>query len=696
MWVVPEDELWLRCGYDSERYQPEAVRQMLNHFCNLLVGMTASEEQRVWDVRLLSPAEEQQMLRQGNGSAAEYDSEVSVTGLFERQVERTPEATALLWEGQRVSYAELNRRANQLGHYLRRHGVGPDSLVALVMERSVEMVVAVLGVLKAGGAYLPVDPSFPSERVRFMLEDAGAAVVLTSANAEYEIDSARVVRLAGVLQQSATESAANLETGTTAENLAYVIYTSGSTGRPKGVMVPHRSLTNFLLSIQQQFEFSRDDVLVAVTTLSFDIAGLELFVPLISGAQVAIASRAETVDAHLLAALMEGSGVTVMQATPATWRMLLDAGWRARPDLRLLCGGEALNRELADRLVDCGETWNMYGPTETTIWSSTHRVDAAEEAAIVSLGRPIANTGFYVVDERMHLVPTGVPGELLIGGDGVTRGYLNRPELTAERFICDPFSTTGGARLYRTGDRVRWDADGRLEYLGRLDHQVKIRGFRIETGEIEAVLAEHEQILQAVVTAHEDFAGNDQLVAYVVTEAGAEVSTSELRRHLSAHLPEYMIPAVFVPLAELPLTANGKLDRKALPAPDGSRPVLEREFVAPRSETEKLLAEIWSEVLGVSQVGIHDNFFELGGHSLLATTVISRIRASFSVELPLRYLFEARTIARLALAIAQGQAADVPAIERIEEQDDLELMAQLDDFSDDQIDAMLHELITAD
>src|SRR6185369_431846 len=424
-------------------------------------------------------------------------------------------------------------------------------------------------------------------------------------------------------------------------------------------------------------EFSRDDVLVAVTTLSFDIAGLELFVPLISGAQVAIASRAETVDAQLLAALIESSGVTVMQATPATWRMLLDAGWRPHRDLKLLCGGEALNRELADRLVDCGETWNMYGPTETTIWSSTHRVDAAEEAAIVSLGQPIANTGFYVVDERMHLVPTGVPGELLIGGDGVTRGYLNRPELTADRFICDPFSTSCGARLYRTGDRVRWDADGRLEYLGRLDHQVKIRGFRIETGEIEAVLAEHEQILQAVVTAHEDFAGNAQLVAYVVTEAGAEVSTSELRRHLSAHLPEYMIPAVFVPLAELPLTANGKLDRKALPAPDCSRPVLEREFVAPRSETEKLLAEIWSEVLGVSQVGIHDNFFELGGHSLLATTVISRIRASFSVELPLRYLFEARTIARLAQAIAQGQAADVPAIERIEEQDDLELLAQL-------------------
>jgi acyl carrier protein len=267
--------------------------------------------------------------------------------------------------------------------------------------------------------------------------------------------------------------------------------------------------------------------------------------------------------------------------------------------------------------------------------------------------------------------------------------------LTAERFVADPFSKTVGARLYRTGDRVRWDAEGRLEYLGRLDHQVKIRGFRIETGEIEAVLTEHEQIRQAVVTAHEDFVGHDQLVAYVVTEAGAQASTSELRRHLSAHLPEYMIPAVFVTLAELPLTANGKLDRKALPAPDGSRPVLEREFVAPRSETEELLAEIWSEVLGVSQVGIHDNFFELGGHSLLATTVISRIRASFSVELPLRYIFEARTVARLALAITQGQAADVHAIERIQEQDELELLAQLDDFSDDQIDAMLRDLTTA-
>jgi hypothetical protein len=293
----------------------------------------------------------------------------------------------------------------------------------------------------------------------------------------------------------------------------------------------------------------------------------------------------------------------------------------------------------------------------------------------------------------------GVAGELLIGGAGVTRGYFNRRELTADRFIPDPFSRTGGARLYRTGDRVRWGAEGGLEYLGRLDHQVKIRGFRIEVGEIEAVLAEHEQVRQAVVMVLEDVAGQSQLVGYVVTEQGEEVSTSELRRHLGAHLPEYMIPSIFVPLAEFKLTPNGKVDRKALPAPDGSRPVLEREFVAPRTEAEKMLAEIWSEVLGVSEVGIHDNFFELGGHSLLATTVISRIRGSFSVELPLRYLFEAPTIARLALAITQGQAAEtttVPAIERVEEPDEFELLAQLDDFSDEQVDSMLRDLTTAD
>ena len=480
----------------------------------------------------------------------------------------------------------------------------------------------------------------------------------------------------------------------TAENLAYVIYTSGSTGKPKGVMVQRRSLINFLLSMQRQFGFSHDDVLVAVTTLSFDIAGLELFLPLISGAQLAIATRAETLDAKVLAALMERSGATIMQATPATWSMLVDAGWVGAAPVKILCGGEALNRELADRLVERGETWNMYGPTETTIWSSMHKVDVDEESAIVSLGRPIANTGMYVVDERMHLAPIGVAGELLIGGAGVARGYLNRPELTAERFVVDPFSSTRGERLYRTGDLVRWSADGRMEYLGRLDHQVKIRGYRIEMGEIEAVLTKHEQIRQAAVMAHQE-----QLVGYIVTDHDAQVSTTELRRHLSAHLPEYMIPAFFITLAELPLTANGKLDRKALPAWDGSRPLLEKEFVAPQTTTEKLLAGIWSEVLGVSEIGIHDNFFELGGHSLLATTVISRIRTSFSMELPLRYLFEEPTIARLALVINQGsvaKATEIPVIQRVEEQNEFELLAQLDQFSDEQVESMLMDLTTAD
>jgi len=696
MFVVPEDALWLRCSYDNEKYPAAAVRQMLRHFCNLLVGMTANEEWRVWDVRLLSEAEEAQVLRHGHESWAEYESNVSVVELFERQVAQTPEATALLWEEQRVSYAELNRRANQLGHYLRRLGVRPESLVALVMERSVEMVVGVLGVLKAGGAYLPVDPSYPPERVRFMLEDTAAAVVLTAGDvaASYDTGSAHVVRVDEQWAEIGSEPEANPESAIAVENLIYVIYTSGSTGRPKGVMVQHRAFINFILAMQREYDLSHKDVVMAVTSLSFDPSGLELFLPLISGAQIAIASRAETLDAKLLAAQMERTGATMLQATPATWRMLLDAGWTGGPTLKLLCGGEALTRELADRMVACGETWNIYGPTETTVWCSTYRVDAGEESAVVPLGRPIANAGFYVVDERMRLVPIGVAGELLIGGAGLTRGYFNRRELTAERFVADPFSSTGGQRLYRTGDRVRWNAEGQLEYLGRLDHQVKIRGHRIETGEIEAVLAEHEQIRQAVVVAHQD-----QLIGYIVTEEEAQVSTSELRRHLSAHLPEYMIPAVVITLPEFRLTPNGKVDRKALPAPDGSRPLLEREFVEPRTETEKMLAEIWSEVLGVSEIGINDNFFELGGHSLLATTVISRVRASFSVELSLRHLFEEPTIARLALVITEGQAAkatNVPAIERIEELDELELLAQLDDFSDEEVESMLMDLTTAD
>ena len=431
------------------------------------------------------------------------------------------------------------------------------------------------------------------------------------------------------------------------DDLAYVLYTSGSTGKPKGVEIPHRALTNFLWAMRNRPGCNEDDVLLAVTTLSFDIAGLELFLPLIVGGQVEVASRRMAADGRLLRARLEAGGISVLQATPATWRMLLDAGWTGTPGLKVLCGGEGLPRELADRLLErCGELWNMYGPTETTIWSSAQRITADD--AEITIGRPIANTEFYIVDANLQPVPIGVPGELLIGGDGLARGYRNRPELTAQQFIAHPFSDVAGARVYRTGDLARYRDDGQVVHMGRLDHQVKIRGFRIELGEIETRLDQHPSVHNSVVVARHDDAGGAYLAAYVVAAPGAIPTIGELRRFLQNDLPDYMVPTAFVHLDEFPLTPNGKVDRRSLPEPDHARPALESAYVAARTPTERTLVGIWQELLAVEQVGIHDNFFDLGGHSLLALQLINRILATFGVDIPLQTLFEAATIDSLS------------------------------------------------
>jgi amino acid adenylation domain-containing protein len=427
---------------------------------------------------------------------------------------------------------------------------------------------------------------------------------------------------------------------------AYVIYTSGSTGKPKGVVVPHRAVVNFLASMAREPGLAADDVLVAVTTLSFDIAVLELQLPLTLGATVVIASRDEAVDGHALRGVLEQHRATVMQATPVTWRLLLAAGWTAQPPFKALVGGEALPRDLADQLIACGiELWNMYGPTETTVWSTCARI--TDTANRITIGKPIANTTVYILDAQNNPCPIGVPGELCIGGDGVTLGYWNRPELTADRFISDPFSTPPGARLYRTGDRARWRNEGALEHLGRLDFQVKIRGYRIELGEIEAGIAQHPAVREVVVTAREDVPGDQRLVAYLVAQHPPADLVDQLRAQLRAALPDYMVPSAFVVLDALPLTPNAKVDRKALPAPEGSASQ-QAIYVAPRTPTEEILAGIWAEVLGLKQVSIEENFFELGGHSLLAMQMVSRVRQALSVELPLRELFAAPTISRLA------------------------------------------------
>ena len=586
--------------------------------------------------------------------------------LFEAQAARSPDAPAVVFEGVTTSYGDLNSEANRLARHLRTLGVGPDVLVGLCVERSVRMVVAILAVLKAGGAYVPLDPSYPADRVSFMLGDAAAPVLLTESKLVDSLPTgaARVVR---VDDDFSGQSPADLDGASAGDSLAYVIYTSGSTGKPKGVQVPHSSLTNFLQSFRQSLGIKTTDALLAVTTLSFDIAGLELFLPLVVGARIELAGREEAADGVWLASRIAEAGVTILQATPATWRLLLETGWSGRDGLTMLCGGEALPRSLADRLLPKGRSlWNVYGPTETTIWSTAWKVEAGDGPVLI--GRPIAQTQLYVLDARLRPVPVGVAGELYIGGAGLARGYLNRPGLTADRFMPDALGPKPGARMYRTGDLARWHADGTLECLGRVDHQVKIRGFRVELGEVEAALARHPRVRAVVAVAREDATGEQALVAYLIPEPGPAPTVADLRQVIAAGLPDYMIPSHFVLLDEFPLTPNGKVDRNALPAPNAGRAAPAGVYIPPRNAIEEAVAAAFGDVLGRPRVGARDDFFDLGGHSLMAAQLLARLRDAFGVEVPLKDLFENSNVAALshrvedALRSQRGEA--VPAIEK--------------------------------
>jgi amino acid adenylation domain-containing protein len=616
----------------------------------LLEGIVANPEQRLSDLPILTQPERQQLLVEWNDTQVDYPKDVCVHQLFEAQVERTPDAVAVVFEDQQLTYGELNRRANQVAHHLRSLDVGPDSLVGICVERSLEMIVGLLGILKAGGAYVPLDPAYPSERLTFMLEDSQAPVLLTQQHIVVMLPRSRthVVYLDVDWEAIALHSQGNPTSNATGNNLAYAIHTSGSTGKPKGVQVLHGAVVNFLTSMRRCPGLTDQDTLLSVTTLSFDIAALEIFLPLSVGARLVMVSRSVATDGTQLLERLNYCGATVMQATPATWRLLLAAGWSGSHQLKILCGGETLSREVANQLLEKGASlWNLYGPTEATIWSTIYQVDNTD--GTVSIGRPIANTQIYLLDEHLQPVPVGVPGELYIGGAGLARGYLNSPELTAQKFIANPLSHEPKARLYKTGDLARYRSDGNIEYLGRIDHQVKVRGFRIELGEIEAVLSQHPVVQQSVVIVREDIPGNQQLVAYLVPPPEqAPPSASELWEFLKQQLPEYMVPSAFVTLDSLPLTPNGKIDRRALPAPDITRPFGEGAYVAPQTPVQEMLAGIWGDVLEVKQVSIHDNFFDLGGHSLLATQLISRLRDTFCVEFPLRGLFESPTVASLS------------------------------------------------
>lgn len=655
-----------RFEYNTDLFEAITITRMMGHFQTLLQGIVADPGRRLSELPLLTESECDQMLVAWNDTEAAYPRERPIHQMFEDQVARAPDAIAAIFAGEQITYRTLSHRANQLAHHLQARGVGPDALVGICVERSLDMLVGVLAVLKAGGAYVPLDPAYPRERLAFMLDDAQVRVLLTEKRlvAQLPVHDAEVVCLDRDWDAIARHSTQAPPAMTMPESLAYVIYTSGSTGKPKGVMITHGALINFLWSMRERLGITDHDVVLAVASLSFDMIGLDLFLPLMTGARVVIVPQDVAKHGRRLAALIGTSGATMMQATPTAWRILLESGWQGNPRLHILSGGEALSQSLAAQLLRAGRRLtNLYGPTETTIYSAVHVVEHVD--APIPLGHPIANTQLFLLDRQRQPIPVGVPGELYIGGDGVARGYLNRPELTAERFVPNPFSASPSARMYATGDLARYLPDGTLEFLGRIDNQVKVRGFRIELGEIETLLERHQGVRQAVVIAREDVPGSETLAAYVVPERASAPTASALRQSLVAQLPDYMVPSAFVVLDALPMTPNGKIDRRALPAPGAAKNEHDGSFVAPESILQLELARIWEEILDVRPVGITDDFFELGGTSLLAARLVDRIMDVCGQSLPLASLFSGATIQHLeqALLLRWGEGMHSPIVQ---------------------------------
>jgi len=645
--------------YIRDIFEHGRMERMAQHLRVLLEGIVANPDQRLFDLPLLT-VEEQQQLEQWNDTAQQFSSTLLVHQLFEQQAAARPNAPAVLFADQALTFSEINGRANQLARHLLSCGLEPEARVGVMLPRSPDAVVVLLAIFKAGGCYLPLDPDYPAERLAFMLENAGASLLITDESLRVQVPEQAPPLITLAAAQLAGQSTADLESEVRSDQLAYIIYTSGSTGRPKGVAVEHRQLRHTLQSAQEVLKLTDADCLPSVASFSFDISLLELLCAPLAGGRCLLVSAPGALDANVATGVLREA--TVLHAVPGLMRRFVsfakeqsaDATAPAFPQLRLLLvGGEAVAPEL---VAELRSVWSdaqvrvLYGPTEATIICAGYDVNKDGPREHQMIGRPLPNTVLQILDSNGKQVPIGVDGEICISGPGVAREYWRSAELTAEKFV----SATTGQRIYRTGDRGRYLPDGNIEFTGRIDEQVKVRGFRIELGEIESVLTEHESVREAVVVALEDRGSEKRLVAYVVTAAGAARNVSELRNHLKERLPDYMIPSAFVYLEALPLTSHGKIDRRALPAPDAERPTLAEAFIAPRTPAEKSLAAIWAKLLGIDQIGSNDDYFELGGDSLLATQLVSQVRSVFAVELPLVELFRHPTLAELAAAIEEA------------------------------------------
>ena len=632
--------------YATDLFDAPTITRLIGHYQTLLEGIIARPDARLSELPLLTNPERQQLLVEWNDTYSDYPKDKCIHQLFEEQVERTPDSIALIFEDQQLSYQMLNTKANQLAHYLKTVGVEADNLVAICMERSMDLVIGLLAILKAGGAYVPLDLSYPRKRLDFMLEDTKALVLLTQTElvAQFSGFVGRLVCLDNCWNNLVQESTENPLCNNNSNGLAYIIYTSGSTGQPKGVEVCHFNISRLLIN-NNYVQFDNNQRFLLLAPVAFDASTFEIWGGLLHGACcVVYPERVPTLER--LEKIIKQQQISILWLTASLFNTIIDEKPQILSTVKqILTGGEALSRSHIERalkqLPDC-QLINGYGPTESTTFACCYLIPQMMDNQInsIPIGRAIANTKIYILDKYSKLVPIGVPGELYIGGDGLTRGYLNSPELTAEKFVTDPFSDLSQSKLYKTGDLARYLVDGNIEFLGRIDHQVKIRGFRIELGEIESLLEQHQKLREVVVSVYEPILGDKRLVAYMVSEKDSTPSVTELRDSLKQQLPEYMIPSAFVFLDALPLTPNGKLDRKALPEPDQHRHDLGTEFIAPNSLLENQLAEIWRDVLKIDQIGIHDNFFELGGYSLLAVKMIIDVNELFNVNLPLGLIYQ--------------------------------------------------------